>query len=62
VSGCDCLFEVYFYPAVVLPKAYDTMNEISSSERSYIVYLQPPTSSLDVQPDDGLLEADTYSC
>jgi hypothetical protein len=42
------------------------MNEISSSDRSYIVHCTapnpPPTSSLDVQPDDGLLEAETCSC
>jgi len=40
------------------------MNEISSSDRSYIVYCTtPPTPfSFDVQPDDGLLEAETRSC
>jgi len=40
------------------------MNEISSSDRSYIVYCDsPPTPfSLDVQPDDGLLDAETCSC
>jgi len=39
------------------------MNEISSSDRSYIVYLYSPKPfSLDVQPDDGLLEAETCGC
>jgi len=39
------------------------MNEISSSARSYIVYCTAPKLfSLDVQPDDGLLEAETCSC
>ena len=40
------------------------MNEISSSDRRYTVYctaFQPPFS-FDVQPDDGLLEAETCSC
>ena len=38
------------------------MNEISSSDRSYIVYCTAPQPfSLDVQPDDGLLEAETCS-
>jgi len=39
------------------------MNEISSSDRSYIAYCTAPTLfSLDVEPDDGLLEAETCSC
>ena len=39
------------------------MNEISSSDRSYIVYCTAPNPfSLDVQPDDGLLDAETCSC
>ena len=40
------------------------MNEISSSDRSYIVYFTAPQTpfSFDVQPDDGLLEAETCSC
>jgi len=36
------------------------MNEISSSDRSYIV--QPPTLFIGLQPDDSLLEAETCSC
>jgi len=39
------------------------MNEISSSDRSYIVYCTAPNPfSLAVQPDDGLLEAETCNC
>ena len=39
------------------------MNEISSSDGSYIVYCTAPNPFLlDVQPDDGLLEAETCSC
>jgi len=39
------------------------MNEISSSDRSYIVYCTAPNPfSLDVQLDDGLLEAETCRC
>jgi hypothetical protein len=37
-----------------------TINEISSSDRSYILYCT--AFSLNVQPDDGLLEAETCSC
>jgi len=40
------------------------MNEISSSDKSYIVYCTapPPPLLLNVQPGDGLLEAETCSC
>jgi hypothetical protein len=39
------------------------MNENSSSDRSYTVYCTAPQPfSLDVQADDGLLEAETCSC
>ena len=31
-------------------------------DRSYIVYSTAPPLSLDVQPDDGLLEAETCIC
>jgi hypothetical protein len=41
---------------------YDTMNEISSSDRSYIVYCTAPNPFHCVQPDDGLLEGETCSC
>jgi len=38
------------------------MNKILSSDRSYIVYCTAPQPfSLCVQPDDGLLEAETCS-
>jgi hypothetical protein len=39
------------------------MNEISSANRSYIVYCTASNPfSLDVQTDDGLLEAEICSC
>ena len=39
------------------------MNKISSPGITYTVYCTAPNPfSLDVQPDDGLLEAETCSC
>jgi len=39
------------------------MNKISSSDRSQIVFCTAPNPfSLDMQPDDGLLETETCSC